>query len=748
MSNADRTRKMDYFSFLQALRQLKAEGDERARATRASETGSTSPPAGRAEELHAQATRFLQTHEVEKAAACWEEALACDPRSAELLWEIGAGLRMIGRDPVLIAPRIPPPEDQALPDHSTWLRTRNAILAEDWEGALPDLEAEHDRNGRSLRAARNLAFALRRVGRDGLAQCVLGTAHMHRQEWRLAANAFAAVAEDDADARPFLSARMFALRYIGEDRLAIELASSANARGDCSPTAFLQWADALTDMGRAPEAIALLRDAASASGDPLLRFRAETLLPSVPASPDALIDAHARVRRFVDALSAWPMPDDPAQLAALEAALEPNFLLGYQGDSDGHCERRLGAFAARVMSRRFPDTRNRNVTSFAGDRRIRVGYVIRQVGAHTITRHFAGWIAHADQTRFELHLFPLESDPAWMGGYLQGHVDVAHRPSEDVTALVDEISAAGIDVLVYPAIGMDEISYRLAALRLAPVQCVAWGHPVSTGLPTIDYFLSAESMEPANAQAHYSERLVTLPGNGVCLPEPALAVPSLRRDDFGIPEGRSLYLSPQSLFKYLPDHDDIYARIAEIDADALFAFSEGQYPVNTRTFRMRLEGEFRRRGLDPDFHVKFLPRLEFTQFLALLKTGDAMLDTIGWSGGQTSYDAIACGLPVVTLPGEAMRGRQTCGMLRTLGIEDTIATDRDDYVRIAARLGQDRAWRDDVASRIRERRHLLFNDTRCVKSLEAFYRWAVGAAQPGDAAMFKLWPREEEPALS
>src|SRR5260221_487748 len=71
-----------------------------------------------------------------------------------------------------------------------------------------------------------------------------------------------------------------------------------------------------------------------------------------------------------------------------------------------------------------------------------------------------------------------------------------------------------LDVLIYPEIGMDPMSIKLASLRLAPVQVATWGHPETTGLPTIDYYLSAEEMEPPEAQENYTERLITLPNLG------------------------------------------------------------------------------------------------------------------------------------------------------------------------------------------------------------------------------------------
>lgn len=71
-------------------------------------------------------------------------------------------------------------------------------------------------------------------------------------------------------------------------------------------------------------------------------------------------------------------------------------------------------------------------------------------------------------------------------------------------------SEARLDVLLYPELGMDPLTPQLAALRLAPVQVASWGHPETTGMPTIDHYLSAELFEAADSEEYYSERLVRL----------------------------------------------------------------------------------------------------------------------------------------------------------------------------------------------------------------------------------------------
>jgi len=95
-----------------------------------------------------------------------------------------------------------------------------------------------------------------------------------------------------------------------------------------------------------------------------------------------------------------------------------------------------------------------------------------------------------------------------------------------------------------------------------------------------------------------------------------------------------------------------------------------------------------------------------------------MLDTMHWSGGNTSLDALACGLPMVTLPGAFMRGRQSAGMLNLLGVPELIARDRDSYLAITARLIADAAWRRELSARIRSAQGRLFDVPVAITSLE------------------------------
>jgi protein O-GlcNAc transferase len=162
---------------------------------------------------------------------------------------------------------------------------------------------------------------------------------------------------------------------------------------------------------------------------------------------------------------------------------------------------------------------------------------------------------------------------------------------------------------------------------------------------------------------------------------------------------------------------------------------EGRHPKLTAKFSARIRASFEREGVGIDGRVVFLPQCDHDDFLRINTMCDVMLDTQRWSGGNTSLDALAAGLPIVTLPGRFMRGRQSAAMLSLAGLAELVATDVDDYVRIAARVAIDAPWRNALRARVRDGRGRVFNDAEPVAALaaalEALVRsGAAGATHP------------------
>lgn len=445
-------------------------------------------------------------------------------------------------------------------------------------------------------------------------------------------------------------------------------------------------------------------------------------LPMIYRDLDHLRAARARYSAGLEALRA--RLDSYLHRRGLIAELDwsSNFYLAYQGLDDRELQIRYAEFFRALAAQALPQFMQPVSPRPARDGRIRVGYASHYFREHTVSYYFNGWITGADRGQFETFVYHLDPVTDTVSAGLASRCDHYRPLSGLIPAMAQAIKQDALDILVYPEIGMHPKHTWLAALRLAPVQCAAWGHPVTTGLASVDYFLSADATEPADAATHYSEKLVRLSGIGICA-APMSAPASATRADFGLPEERTLYLCSQSLFKLHPDMDDLLAAVVERDPRGLILLFEDAKPGLTGLFRARLENAFAARGAALDSRVRFLPRMTHADYLRLSRLCDLMLDSPHWSGGRTSLDALAGGLPVVTLPGRFSRGRQTFGMLRELDLPELVATDRDDYVARAVALGEDRERRQRLSRAILERvRGTIFDNIRPVRSLEDFFR--------------------------
>ncbi len=383
-----------------------------------------------------------------------------------------------------------------------------------------------------------------------------------------------------------------------------------------------------------------------------------------------------------------------------------NFLLAYQGEDDTFLQQAYSGLLGRLIEASHPALRAPQPIRFDGQRRLRVGFVGGIFRDCTAGRYFERWITALDPARFERFVYHTASVAddftRRIAASSERFATLRAGALDTATRILDD----RLDVLVHPEVGMSSISYLLAAMRLAPVQAAGWGHPVTTGSDTIGHFFSCDAMEPEDADSHYVERLVRLPGLGVGYAMPASPPPGTRAQA-GLPEGRRLYVCAQSLFKVHPEMDAIFADIVARDPEAVLVLFQGSARRVTETLAARVQRALAARGVAPRRQLKFLPRMESGHFRRVLALADVVLDTPRWSGGNTSIDAFAAGTPVVTLPGRFMRGRQTAGMLGLMGLEGLIARDGEDYVRIALEVARERGA--ELRSEIAARREALFD---------------------------------------
>lgn len=516
---------------------------------------------------------------------------------------------------------------------------------------------------------------------------------------------------------------------------AVTLYTAAAQRDPRDASTFVQLAGTLAERDDLAQARQAYETAATRDPGSLRALLGRHLtLPMVPADAAAVAAARAAYAAGLDAI-ARDLPARAATLAEERVQDElrwTNFLLAYQGEDDRALQARYGDIVAGVVAQRVPRYAQR-IAARAAPERIRVGFVSAFLRDGTVGRYFERWITDLPRERFDVHVYALSPDADALTARLAARADAFHRcPRWRPAQVAARVRADALDVLVYPELGMDTTTFALAPQRLAPVQCAAWGHPVTTGLATIDAFVSVAAMEPAGAQSHYREPLALLPGLGTRYGLPDVPADGTR-EQFGLPDDAPLLLCPQSLFKIHPDNDALFARVLAAAPKAQLVLFEGRHHALTHAYLARLDRALAAHGIARAGRVHVLPQCGHADYLRLNTLCDAMLDTLRWSGGNTSLDAVACALPVVTLPGAFMRGRQSAAMLRLAGVTDTIAADEEDYVRISARLARERAWREAVGARLRAGRAALFDDARPIVALaQGLERLAAGEPFSGE----------------
>ncbi|MBI3503939.1 MAG: hypothetical protein HY059_03795 [Proteobacteria bacterium] len=444
-------------------------------------------------------------------------------------------------------------------------------------------------------------------------------------------------------------------------------------------------------------------------------------LPMVYSSEAEVAAAVAKFAARLEALDGWwaVNPGVPAN----EIVGEPNpFHLAYVERDNRPELARYGKLCSRLMAV-WDGRRPRAAPAVVADRRTRIGLVSRYFYRHSVwTAIVKGMMLTLDATRFRFELFHV-ADRRDAETDLARGLAGSYTPSLVQTdAAVDAIRTVAPDILIYPEIGMDPLSTRLAALRLAPLQIASWGHPITTGLPTIDRYLSAEAFEAPGSEAHYTEKLVALPRLGARIErEPADPAPV----DFaglGLDPLRPIFVCPGVPWKYLPAFDEALYAIAAQVPEAQFVFFR---PIVQLAAAEQLRGRIGRRfaadGISPQGRIVFVPWLGRSEFLGLVQVAVACLDGFGFSGFNTALQTLQVGTPMVTLKGQYMRGRLASGILEQVGLAEFVADNPAGFYERAVasvRLKKD-AW---MRTHIQQAVGKAFDDPVPMAALDAQLR--------------------------
>lgn len=612
----------------------------------------------------------LQAGEMEQARACLQQSLSLDPGDAETWNNLGALALMQATTPAETAEAIRTCMQGLARDSRNARILLNIGLGffqlQNYPMTLFYLDQARVLDAQLQQGDLELGLSLFRLGKPGFAQEYLERSLSSCQE----------SAENQAEAHTCL---------------AILLAH----RGDCAAARqhYLAAEALQPGQGRA--------------------WLAAALLPPLLESAEAEAGLLEAWRRSLDTAISQAGP--PLQRPPVEM---PGIFRAYASGPLRADQERL----ARLWQTFLPPTPTLSLRP-AGGPPWRIGLVSRYFHSHSVMHVFARLIAALAHTpEFEVQLFDLGP-----GGEDETRRRLKALPLQyyscsglGLEPLRQRVAAAQLDVLLYPELGMDPLGFALAQSRLARFQGVLPGHPVTTGLSSLDWFFSSTWLEPATAAASYTERLIRLDELLPDYPRPVFPARLKSRAELGL-RPVPTYLCPMMLFKFHPVFDAVLAEILNADPEGeIICFS---YPP--QSLHAGLESHLLTRWATrlPEVHrIRFLPWAAREDFLQILRQAEVVLDTFPFGGGNTSYLTLAAGTPLITLDGQDLRGSSSAALYRRMGWPEALARDPQDYARRAVELARNPDLRQEFSEKIEQNSGVLFDNPAGSKALIAFLK--------------------------
>lgn len=426
-------------------------------------------------------------------------------------------------------------------------------------------------------------------------------------------------------------------------------------------------------------------------------IRRALMMPVILDSNEQIDALRARLDRDLDEIIAARLP--AMQQPAPDVLLTP-FYIAYHGRNN----RELFAKFCRAYRAHYA-ARSEIGRRLSRGRRLRIGFVSTFFYAHSVGRTTYGLIRDLPREHFEVLVFGIGPTRDSVTEEIARAADRYTQVPAQVDAARAIIEAAELDVLLFADVGMHPVTTFLPLWRMAPLQLATWGHSVTTGIDSIDYYVSSDSVETPQSDANYTEKLLRLPG--YFMPRysrPRIAGERRTRAELGLPPDRHLYVCPQSVFKLHPDFDAALRGILERDPRAEIAL------LNSRdTWIARLRNRFARTLGEGAARVRFLPGVPPADFLHYLAVADVVIDPFHFGGCNTSAEALSLGTPIVTLPAFHLPGRFTLGLYREIDIDACVAASPADFVEKAVRIAGDADYRRSLSQQILARCERLFD---------------------------------------
>jgi len=384
------------------------------------------------------------------------------------------------------------------------------------------------------------------------------------------------------------------------------------------------------------------------------------------------------------------------------------------------------AWGAKI-SKEFPSRFKHRPDAHAKRAKLRVGYMSADLRQHSVTAFIGAVFKHHDPAQFEIFAYSTSSSYDAVSATIKGQVfawrDVAHKTIAETAQIIYEDQ---LDVLVELSGHTQGNRLEVCALKPAPIQATYLGYPSSTGLKTIDYRLTDAWADPVGlTDAYHCEKLIRIPDCGWCY-EPVMQESQTFED--APPVKRNGFIT----FGSFNNIAKFNAPLCDLWVEILQRVPESRLRLKAKSFfdpeiLLEWETRFTRAGIAKDRLLFMSHKPQIKDHLAVYNEVDIALDSYPYHGTTTTCEALAAGVPVVSLAGSSHVARVGVSLLNAVGLSDLVAEQREDYIAIAVKLAADRERLQQLRTSLAERMKasVLCDAEGFTRKLERCYRQMV-----------------------
>ncbi|WP_422361022.1 tetratricopeptide repeat protein [Reichenbachiella sp.] len=450
-----------------------------------------------------------------------------------------------------------------------------------------------------------------------------------------------------------------------------------------------------------------LRLAKLKENNPLISWKAEIIEPTVFSSASEIDQFRKHVNEQLSLIKTKKINIDADQLTQLD--VYPPAGLIYHGKNDFEVKKKYSELFKGIPQVQLPKKPNDKP---------QIGFVVTGGHEGVFLKCMRGLINRLSTDKFDITV---------VCSFPNGEKIV--KPAMDNPAIkllslpkslgqgVHMLSSLNFDLLYYWEVGTDAYNYFIPYFKPARIQATSWGWPTTSGIPTMDYFISCHGLDHEGDQKDYNEQLVLFKKLPAYYFPPEIPELNQTKTDFGIEEDTRIYLCVQNVKKVHPDFDEVVKSILEKDKKGVVAFLGDKQSLVSEALEIRLKKSC---SANSD-RVLVLPRQDKPGYFNILNLANVVLDTLYYNGGaNTNGDAFALNKPVVTLPVGFHRGRYTAAAYTQMGFKDLLAESIEGYVNLAIRTATDGDFYESVSKKIADNKYLFFEDQETVVELETF----------------------------